>query len=189
MRTVSNLSNSSEIELSDGPSLADAFEGGSPTSSHAATPRFGSVSRQPDVETIAEGEERPGSTGSATPQRRRRRTAQVGGGAGRCCGTLRAGGSYGWVVTSGWMLRWGMWLPWLHESHHYPTALQAGSPGHGGGQRAKPLSLLPLIALIFYDVSGGPFGIEVRQGWVCMWLPGAGYVGVRCYDYEAPMHS
>ena len=25
----------------------------------------------------------------------------------------------------------------------------------------KPLSLLPLIALIFYDVSGGPFGIEV----------------------------
>lgn len=26
----------------------------------------------------------------------------------------------------------------------------------------KPLSLLPLVALIFYDVSGGPFGIEVR---------------------------
>lgn len=25
----------------------------------------------------------------------------------------------------------------------------------------KPLSLLPLVALIFYDVSGGPFGIEV----------------------------
>lgn len=25
---------------------------------------------------------------------------------------------------------------------------------------AKPLSLLPLVALIFYDVSGGPFGIE-----------------------------
>jgi len=25
----------------------------------------------------------------------------------------------------------------------------------------KPLSLLPLIALIFYDVSGGPFGTEV----------------------------
>lgn len=24
----------------------------------------------------------------------------------------------------------------------------------------KPLTLLPLIALIFYDVSGGPFGIE-----------------------------
>lgn len=28
--------------------------------------------------------------------------------------------------------------------------------------RHKPLSLLPLVALIFYDVSGGPFGIEVR---------------------------
>ncbi len=27
--------------------------------------------------------------------------------------------------------------------------------------KVKPLSLLPLIALIFYDVSGGPFGIEV----------------------------
>ncbi len=27
-------------------------------------------------------------------------------------------------------------------------------------QKPKPLSLLPLIALIFYDVSGGPFGIE-----------------------------
>ena len=25
----------------------------------------------------------------------------------------------------------------------------------------KALSLLPLVALIFYDVSGGPFGIEV----------------------------
>lgn len=36
-----------------------------------------------------------------------------------------------------------------------PLCLQAMS-------RAKPLSLLPLIALIFYDVSGGPFGIEVR---------------------------
>lgn len=29
-------------------------------------------------------------------------------------------------------------------------------------KRAKPLSLLPLVALCFYDVSGGPFGIEVR---------------------------
>ncbi|PRW20630.1 putative polyamine transporter isoform A [Chlorella sorokiniana] len=111
-RTVSNLSNSSEIELSDGPSLAEAFEGGSPRSSHGTTPRFGSTSRQPGVETIAEGEERPGSTGSTTPQRRRR------------------------------------------------SGSQAGSPSQGGGQKAKPLSLLPLIALIFYDVSGGPFGIE-----------------------------
>lgn len=32
---------------------------------------------------------------------------------------------------------------------------------HRRSQHFKPLSLLPLIALIFYDVSGGPFGIEV----------------------------
>ena len=32
-------------------------------------------------------------------------------------------------------------------------------------KRAKPLGLLPLVALCFYDVSGGPFGIEV--GTVC----------------------
>ena len=31
----------------------------------------------------------------------------------------------------------------------------------GRHKRAKPLALLPLVALIFYDVSGGPFGIEV----------------------------
>ena len=31
--------------------------------------------------------------------------------------------------------------------------------------KIKPLSLLPLIALIFYDVSGGPFGTEVS--WLC----------------------
>lgn len=31
--------------------------------------------------------------------------------------------------------------------------LQAHAP-------SKPLTLLPLVALIFYDVSGGPFGIE-----------------------------
>lgn len=44
-------------------------------------------------------------------------------------------------------------------------------------KRAKPLSLLPLVALCFYDVSGGPFGIEVGTvtrhacrplaGWSC----------------------
>lgn len=78
-RTVSNLSNSSEIELSDGPSLADGLEGGSPRSSHGATPRFGNSSRQPGFETIVEGEERPGSTGSATPQRRKRSGVQVRG--------------------------------------------------------------------------------------------------------------
>ena len=46
------------------------------------------------------------------------------------------------------------------------------SPGNGNGNtnnninnnahspKIKPLTLLPLVALIFYDVSGGPFGIE-----------------------------
>ena len=38
-----------------------------------------------------------------------------------------------------------------------------GGGGHGGG--AKPLGLLALVALIFYDVSGGPFGIEVGGAW------------------------
>eukprot|EP00887_Chlorella_sp_A99_P006630 scaffold3.g6630.t1 len=35
------------------------------------------------------------------------------------------------------------------------------SPRAQEGPRVKPLSLLPLIALIFYDVSGGPFGVEI----------------------------
>ncbi|KAL4444379.1 hypothetical protein ABPG75_012116 [Micractinium tetrahymenae] len=39
---------------------------------------------------------------------------------------------------------------------------RAGSPREAM-PRHKPLSLLPLVALIFYDVSGGPFGIE--EGW------------------------
>lgn len=30
-------------------------------------------------------------------------------------------------------------------------------------KHTKPLSLLPLVALIFYDVSGGPFGTEVAS--------------------------
>ena len=30
-------------------------------------------------------------------------------------------------------------------------------------RRFKPLTLLPLVALVFYDVSGGPFGIEVTD--------------------------
>lgn len=38
-------------------------------------------------------------------------------------------------------------------------------PFQSMSERAKPLSLLPLIALIFYDVSGGPFGIEVCAPW------------------------
>ncbi len=43
-----------------------------------------------------------------------------------------------------------------------------------GMPKVKPLSLLPLIALIFYDVSGGPFGIEVSYTgfppWCAGWL-------------------
>jgi hypothetical protein len=38
------------------------------------------------------------------------------------------------------------------------------APLHGGHVQRRPLSLLPLIALIFFEVSGGPFGTEVRQG-------------------------
>jgi hypothetical protein len=30
-------------------------------------------------------------------------------------------------------------------------------------KKARPLTLWPLVALIFFDVSGGPFGIEVRR--------------------------
>ncbi len=37
-------------------------------------------------------------------------------------------------------------------------------------KRIKPLSLLPLIALIFYEVSGGPFGTEVRSCAAAGWL-------------------
>ncbi len=36
-----------------------------------------------------------------------------------------------------------------------------GSARGSRSKTTKPLTLLPLVALIFYDVSGGPFGIEV----------------------------
>lgn len=39
-------------------------------------------------------------------------------------------------------------------------------------RRLKPLTLLPLIALVFYDVSGGPFGIEVGwPAWHASYMP------------------
>ncbi|GAB4813937.1 hypothetical protein N2152v2_000983 [Parachlorella kessleri] len=41
-----------------------------------------------------------------------------------------------------------------------PTIPSLGDMSSTGMPKVKPLSLLPLIALIFYDVSGGPFGIE-----------------------------
>ncbi len=31
-----------------------------------------------------------------------------------------------------------------------------------GLKRKKPITLLPLVMLIFFSVSGGPFGTEVR---------------------------
>ena len=38
----------------------------------------------------------------------------------------------------------------------------ARSPLTFQAKKSKPLTLLPLVALIFFDVAGGPFGIEVR---------------------------
>ena len=35
------------------------------------------------------------------------------------------------------------------------------APGAHSSQKARPLTLLPLIAIIFFEVSGGPFGTEV----------------------------
>jgi amino acid transporter len=43
------------------------------------------------------------------------------------------------------------WSPRSSVIHHQQQQQQ---------RKSKPLSLLPLVALIFYDVSGGPFGIE-----------------------------
>lgn len=41
-----------------------------------------------------------------------------------------------------------------------PTIPSSGNLTPTAVPKAKPLSLLPLVALIFYDVSGGPFGVE-----------------------------
>lgn len=43
------------------------------------------------------------------------------------------------------------------ESPFLPASTEAAHHA-----RRKPLTLLPLIALIFFEVSGGPFGTEVR---------------------------
>lgn len=44
------------------------------------------------------------------------------------------------------------------RSHlHYPNQEAARF------KQRKPLALLPLVAVIFYDVSGGPFGVEVSR--------------------------
>lgn len=41
---------------------------------------------------------------------------------------------------------------------------RASSHQHHHAPHARRLSLLPLAALIFYEVSGGPFGIEDAVG-------------------------
>ena len=46
-------------------------------------------------------------------------------------------------------------VPFLHNA-------EAAVAEQARKKLVKPLSLLPLIALIFYDVSGGPFGTEVQ---------------------------
>lgn len=44
-----------------------------------------------------------------------------------------------------------------------PVSEDAATPtGHAAAPNKRPLTLLPLIALIFFEVSGGPFGTEVR---------------------------
>lgn len=65
-----------------------------------------------------------------------------------------------------------------HEGHYgsFQTGrsssgkgFQAGSPPRkfgsvlDGTSESRPLSFWPLVALIFYTASGGPFGIEVRR--------------------------
>jgi hypothetical protein len=39
---------------------------------------------------------------------------------------------------------------------------ERGKQAHGNESK-RSLTLLPLAALIFYEVSGGPFGIEVKR--------------------------
>lgn len=46
------------------------------------------------------------------------------------------------------------------ETPFLQSSSQSSAPQHA---RKKPLTLLPLIALIFFEVSGGPFGTEVRH--------------------------
>jgi hypothetical protein len=65
-------------------------------------------------------------------------------------------------------------LPAAEEDLESP--FRGASPGSSvsgvhGGHRRKPLTLLPLIALIFFEVSGGPFGTEVRLVFSCSGFP------------------
>jgi hypothetical protein len=57
--------------------------------------------------------------------------------------------------------------PDLHVNDDVETPFLASGPSVDSSQsqpghaRKKPLTLLPLIAIIFFEVSGGPFGTEV----------------------------
>jgi hypothetical protein len=58
-----------------------------------------------------------------------------------------------------------LWFcPGLYRVAERPGADECRRSQALQSRKAKPLTLLPLVALIFYDVSGGPFGIEVRAG-------------------------
>eukprot|EP00959_Pyramimonas_sp_CCMP1952_P217830 4555711-Pyramimonas_sp.AAC.1 len=54
-------------------------------------------------------------------------------------------------------------------SHHpESSAVSVGSMSDADSDKSsrgpsRPLTMVPLAALIFYEVSGGPFGIEVNQ--------------------------
>ncbi len=57
-----------------------------------------------------------------------------------------------------------MYAPLPTEEAPPAIITDAAGPGSSGAlQKSKrPLTLLPLIAILFYEVSGGPFGTEVR---------------------------
>jgi hypothetical protein len=52
---------------------------------------------------------------------------------------------------------------WAGANGGVQVPMLADEDGHSRGphKRRRPLTLFPLVALIFYEVSGGPFGTEV----------------------------
>ena len=177
---LSNVSNGSEVELSDSLEPADF---------HLATghsPRH--ASRHPGVATIHEGEERGSvrsGSASGSPRGVRRSCGRVGGWKG-------GGGGRGRRSTAHALA--------CPRTLHAVAALTPSAAFHPSdplarqsmAAHAKPLSLLPLVALIFFDVSGGPFGIEVcgggGGGWGCArGAAAAGWLrGVAWADGGAP---
>lgn len=101
--------------------------------------------------------------------------SQVRGLFAACC-VLRAA-AWGWLGTCSCCCSCCMRV-WVHTHQpHQATALTARharlqppphSPSGSSYQNSlKPLTLWPLVVLIFFEVSGGPFGTEVR-GRACM---------------------